>query len=219
MPDFYLPYLINYSQPVVDEIVVFCIAMLLAVVVSAESQAFMATLLGDSRPGAKDRLNFNVFMHLSVLGTLNFFIAGFGWAKEIDIDPTKFKRNPRLSLILSRMSGPLANLLMANIAASLAWILGRYGVVDHVFSRIVVVNVTMAVYGLFFVPPLPGGVIWYALFPAGSLRSSLIKYLRKFGPAVIVLSFLFIRLTGWDGVSDVMSPVVSGLSSFLFFGG
>lgn len=90
-PDFYLPYLVNYSHPVVEDILIFCIAMLTAIMVSAEGQAFAATFLGDTRVGAKDRLHFNVFMHMSILGTLSFFIAGFGWAKEIDIDTTKFK--------------------------------------------------------------------------------------------------------------------------------
>ncbi len=124
-PDFYLPYLINYSQPVAEDIVIFCVAMLTAIIVSAEGQAFIATLLGDSQIAAKDRFHFNVFMHMSLLGTLNFFIAGFGWAKEIDIDTKNFKKYPRLFLLLSRISGPIANILMANIAASLTWILGR----------------------------------------------------------------------------------------------
>ena len=124
-PDFYLPYLLNYSQPVAEDIVIFCVAMLTAIIVSAEGQGFIATLLGDSQVGAKDRFHFNVFMHMSLLGTLNFFIAGFGWAKEMEIDTRNFKNHPRLFLVFSRIAGPLANLLMANIAASLSWILDQ----------------------------------------------------------------------------------------------
>ncbi len=213
--DFFLPYLINYSQPVVEDIAIFCVAMLTAIIVSAEGQAFIATLLGDSRVGAKDRFHFNVFMHMSVLGTLNFFIAGFGWAKEINIDTKKFKNFPRLFLLLSRISGPLANLLMANIAASLAWILNTYGFEDKVFSTIVVVNVTMAIYGLIMMPPLPGSGVLFALLPNGHNFEKVKKAVCTFGPYLIVASFLLIRLSGWEGVSSFFNPIVSTISAFI----
>ncbi len=216
--DFYLPYLINYSQPVVEDIVIFCVAMLTAIMVSAEGQAFIATLLGDSRIGAKDRFHFNVFMHMSLLGTLNFFIAGFGWTKEIDIDTNNFKNHPRLFLFLSRISGPVANLLLANIAASLAWILGRYGVEDKVFSTIVVVNVTMAIYGLIFLPPLPGSGFLFAIMPDGRLFDKVKQSVCTFGPYLIVATFLLVRLSGWEGIGAFFNPIVSIISNFILNG-
>lgn len=214
-PDFYLPYILNYSQPVVEDIAIFCVAMLTAIIVSAEGQGFIATLLGDSKVGAKDRFHFNVFLHMTPLGTLNFFIAGFGWAKELDIDTRNFKNHPRLFLVISRISGPLANLLMANIAASLAWILTRWGFVDSVFSTIVVVNVTMAIYGLIMIAPLPGSALLFALFPSNEAFEKLKKTITAVGPYLIVATFLLIRLSGWEGVSTVFNPIVSGLTSFI----
>lgn len=213
-PDFYLPYLVNYSQPMVEDIVIFCIAILTAIVVSAEGQAFAATFLGDSRVGAKDRLHFNVFMHMSILGTLSFFIAGFGWAKEIDIDTTNFKKHPRLFLVLSRISGPLANLLMANIAASLAWIIGQFDFEDKVFSTIVVVNITMAVYGMIMVAPLPGSALLFALMPKGIFFEKVKKAICMFGPYIIVGTFLLVRLSGWEGISSFFNPIVSAITVF-----
>jgi len=213
--DFYLPYLINYSQPVAEDIAIFCVAMLTGIIVSAEGQAFIATLLGDSRSDAKDRFHFNVFMHMSLLGTLNFFVAGFGWAKEIDINIKNFKKFPRLFYVLSRISGPLANLLMANIAASLTWILGRWGFEDKVFTTIVVVNVTMAVYGLIVVPPLPGSALLFALLPEGAFVEKLKKTICTFGPYLIVATFLVVRLSGWQGISSFFNPIVSTITSFI----
>lgn len=214
-PDFYLPYLVNYSQPAAEDIVIFCVAMLTAIIVSAEGQAFIATLLGDTRVGAKDRFHFNVFMHMSLLGTLNFFIAGFGWAKEMDIDTKSFKNHPRLFLALSRIAGPLANLLMANIAASLSWILDTYGFEDKVFTTIVVVNVTMAVYGLIFIPPLPGSGLIFALMPQRLSLEKIGKAVRTFGPYLIVGTFLLVRLSGWDGISSFFNPIVTTITSFI----
>lgn len=215
MSEFHLPYLIDYAQPVVEDIVIFCVAMLTAIMVSAEGQAFVATLLGDSRENAKDRLHFNVFLHMSLLGTINFFVAGFGWAKEIDIDTTKFRKHPRLFLIISRMSGPIANLLMANIAASINWILGRYGVVDEVFATIVVVNVTMAVYSLLLVPPLPGSAFIFAFLPQTHIFQKMKEHLRRIGPFVIVGTFLVVRFFDWEGISSVISPIVGGLTEIM----
>lgn len=214
-PDFYLPYLVNYSQPVVEDIVIFCVAMLTAIIASAEGQAFIAALLGDTRIGAKDRFHFNVFMHMSILGTLNFFIAGFGWAKEMDIDTKNFKNHPRLFLVLSRIAGPLANLLLANIAASLSWILDTYGFEDKVFTTIVVVNVTMAVYGLIFIPPLPGSGLIFALMPQGQSLEKISRAARTFGPYLIVGTFLLVRLSGWDGISSFLNPIVTTITSFI----
>jgi hypothetical protein len=214
-PDFYLPYLVNYSQPVAEDIVIFIIAMLTAIIVSAEGQGFAATFLGDSQIGSKDRFHFNVFKHMSILGTLNFFIAGFGWAKEIDIDTTNFKKHPRLFLVLSRLSGPFSNLMMANIAASLSWVLGQYNFEDRVFSTMVVVNVTMAVYGLIMVSPLPGAALLFACMPSGEFFEKIKKAVCTYGPYLIIGTFLFIRLSGWEGMSSFFNPIVSTLTTFI----
>lgn len=207
--DLYLPYLIDYTHLTVEEFVVFCVAALTAIMVSAEGQALAATLFGDIRTGAKDRFHFNVFLHMSVLGTLNFLVAGFGWAKKIDIDTSRFKNHPRLFLIFARLAGPVANLLLANIAASLNWLIDTYGFEDRVFSTIAVVNVTVAVYGLLIVPPLPGSALLYALFPENDFFSKVKKIFERIGPYLILGTFGAIRVSGWDGLSSVVTPIVA----------
>ncbi len=209
---FNFPYLVDYSRISVEDAAVFIVAVLVAIMVSAEGQAFAATLLGDSRKGAKDRFHYNAFLHMSFLGTLNFLVAGFGWAKEMDIDTTKFKTRPRLYLIISRLAGPLANLLIANIAASLNWLMGNYGFDDKVFSLIAVVNVTMAVYSLIMIPPLPGSALLYAFFPDNDFFAKVKKHLNIFGPYFVIGTFGLARLSGWDGISSVFTPVVSAIT-------
>ena len=88
------------------------------VLFNAEGQAFMATILGDQRVGATDRFHFNAFLHLDILGTLAFLLGGFGWPRQIEIDATKFE-HPKLYTVITRLSGPLANLLFAGIMASM----------------------------------------------------------------------------------------------------
>ncbi|BHH83983.1 zinc metalloprotease [Desulforhopalus sp. 52FAK] len=212
--ELYLPYLLNYSQPVVEDIAIFCVAMFTAIVVNAEGQCFAATFLGDSVPGAKDRHHFNVFLHMSLLGTLCFFVAGFGWVKEIKINADNFKNHQKLSLITSRLAGPVANLLMANIAASLSWILGRYGVVDEVFSTIVLVNVTMAVYSLIPIPPMPGGAFAESVMAGDGGLDKIWRGLYMAGPYLIIGLFLLFRVTGFEGVSSLINPVILWLTGF-----
>ena len=210
--DFNFPYLIDYSHLEAENIAIFCVAVLTAIMVSAEGQAFVATLLGDSRTGAKDRFHFNVFLHMSFLGTLNFFVAGFGWAKEMDIDTVKFQKHPKIFLLISRLAGPLANLLVANIAASLSWLIGTFGFEDKVFSMIVAVNVNVAVYSLIMVPTLPGSALLYMLFPDNNFFAKVKKYLGIIGPFLIIVTFAVARLSGWDGISRVFTPAVSAIT-------
>ena len=213
--ELYLPYLLDYSRLTVEGVTIFCVSVLIAVLISAEGQGFAATLLGDNQPGAKDRFHFNAFMHLDPLGTICFFIAGFGWAREIYIDQANFKRAGGAKLIMSRMAGPLANLLMANIAASLAWLLRRYGFVDSVFSTIAMVNVSMAVYSLLIIPPLPGAAFLAALLPKLGVSEKVRGNLWTFCPYLVVGVFLLIRLSGWTGIADLVNPLVSTLSTLI----
>jgi len=210
--DFYFPYLLDYSHLAVEEVTIFCVAALASIMVSAEGQAFAAALLGDTRPGAKDRFHYNVFLHMSIIGTLNFLVAGFGWAKEMDIDTKRFKAHPKLYLLISRLAGPVANLLLANIAASLNWIIGTYGYEDKVFAAIAVVNVTMAVYNLIPLLPLPGAALLLLFFPDNDFFTKVKKYLSGIGPYVIIATFGLARWSGWDGISTVFTPIVMAIS-------
>ena len=216
--DFYLPYLLDYSHLAVEEVTIFLVAALASIMVSAEGQAFVAALLGDTRPGPKDRFHYNVFLHMSVLGTLNFLVAGFGWAKEMDIDVTRFKAHAKLYLVISRLAGPAANLLLANIAASLNWIIGTYGYEDKVFAAIAVVNVTMAVYSLMPLVPLPGAAVLLVLFPGNDFFIKVRKYLSMIGPYLIIAIFGLARLSGWDGISAVFTPIVMAISKTILGG-
>ena len=192
-----VPLLLDFSRSTVEEIAILCVALLVAITVSAESQAFAATFLGDNRTEPGKRHHFNAFLHLDLFGTLCFFLAGFGWAREVAVDKTKF-RHPRFYFLLSRLAGPLGNFLMANIAASLIWILGSFGWEDKVFSSLLVVNFMMAVYGLLIIPPLPGAAIITVVLPDTRPWQTILKYLRFAGPYLLLGAFILLRLQYGD---------------------
>uniref|UniRef100_A0A7V4LBN2 Site-2 protease family protein n=1 Tax=Desulfobacca acetoxidans TaxID=60893 RepID=A0A7V4LBN2_9BACT len=153
-----VPYIPDPRYFALDAFVSFCIAVLLAVLVNAEGQAFMAALLGDRRVGAKDRFHFIAFLHLDILGTITYLVGGFGWARPMDIEPSRFP-HPRLYTLIARLGGPAANLLLANIAASVVHLLRGIEVDAKVFAMVAAVNLTTAVYNLVPLPPLFAGTV------------------------------------------------------------
>lgn len=203
-----IPYIPQPGNLAFDVFISFVVSALLAIMINAEAQAWVATILGDVRPGAKDRFHFNVLFHLSFLGSLCYLVAGFGWPKPMDIDPTKF-RHPKLYLLLARLAGPIANLLLANIAASLVFLIRHIQMDPLVFMMVLGVNVTTAVYQLLPLPPLPLGAFLVACLPD---RVQVLKRALNFaGPILIVALFLAERATGQDLVSPYLNPLVRAL--------
>ncbi len=207
-----VPYIPDFSHLAFDSFVSFVVAALLAILINAEGQAWMANLLGDVRPDAKDRFHFIVFLHMSVLGSLCYLVAGFGWPKPIALDTTKF-RNPQLYTLLVRFTGAFANFLLANIAASLTFVFKFVDLDPLVFLMVAGVNATTAVYHLLPIPPLAAGALITAWFPE---QSPLLRRVTYFSGSVLILAiFLAERLTGVGIVSPFLNPVVQALMRFL----
>ena len=207
-----VPYLINPQNFEVDAIVSFAISILLAVMINAEAQAFVSTTLGDSRTGAKDRFHFNAFMHLDILGTIAYFLGGFGWPRTLDIDTSKFKY-PRLFLVASRCAGPLANLFLASIAGSMVMLMDFFSYNPRVFLMVIGVNITTAIYNLIPIPPLAGGVILSSLIPGDQDR---IKWwFNQIGPYLILAIILVARIKGEMPLGNYLNPIITSIYGFL----
>ncbi len=207
-----VPYLIDPAHLAFDDLVTFCVSILVAVLINAEGQAHVATFLGDFRPGAKDRLHFNAFLHLDILGTLCFLVDGFGWARKMEVDPSKF-RHPRPYLVVTRFFGPIANLLMAAIVSSIVVLLKIFDLDPRVFNMLIGVNVTMAVYNLIPLPPLAAGALVRVLIPAGWAR--LDWWFSKAGPFLVLALALLERLSPHPFLSPHLNPLVVAIYKFI----
>jgi Zn-dependent protease len=205
---FEIPFLLTPGRLAVDSIVSFVVSALVAITVNAEAQAFAATLFGDTRTGSTDRLHFNAFLHIDILGGLCFLLGGFGWPRQIAVDDAKFE-HPRLYLALTRLAGPLGNFLMANIAGSIAWIFALMNTDPRVFHMLMGVNLTVAVANLIPIPPLAAGSVLTALFLPGG--TSLQPTFQRIGPFVILGLVAIDRLAGWDSISSAMAPLVQSM--------
>ncbi len=211
-----VPFLLDPSHLAVDAVTSFCVSVLVAITITAEAQAFAATFLGDARTGDSRRFNFNFLMHLSLTGTLCYLVAGFGWPRTVDIDPSKFK-HPRTYLVIARLAGPVANLLLAGIAGSIAMMMELVNFDSRVFLMLIGVNVTTAVYNLILLPPLAGGALVWELIPPRYDAAK--KLFWQAGPFLLLALALLDRLRPQGIISPYLNPMVLAVFNYIKGGG
>jgi Zn-dependent protease len=207
-----VPFWLDPANLTIDSTVAFCVAVLVTITFNAEAQAFMSNFLGDRRTGARDRLHFNAFLHLGVLGSICYLIGGFGWPRAFDIDRSKFE-HPRLYMVLTRVAGPLANLLLASIAGSVVMIFHAFEYNPRVFMMVVGVNLTTAIYNLIPVPPLAMGQLVCELLPPSQDRVKSLLLLG--GPYLVLALALAERLTHQAIFSPYFDPIIRAIYTYI----
>jgi Zn-dependent protease len=207
-----VPFILNPYNLAIDAVMSFCVSVLLAVMINAEAQAFVSTFLGDSRKDAKDRFHFNAFLHVDILGTICYLVGGFGWPRTMDIDASKFK-HPRLYLVISRLAGPIANLLLASIGGSFVMFMKIFSWDPRVFLMVIGVNVTTAVYHLLPIPPLAMGSLVCELMPPDAVRTR--SLFRLAGPYLIIALTLLDRITHQGLISPYFDPIIKAVYTYL----
>ena len=207
-----MPFFIDPQHLAVDAVTSFIVSVLVAVTINAEAQAFVATFLGDARTGDSRRFNFNCLLHLSLLGTICYLVAGFGWPRTVDVDPSKFK-HPRAYLVITRLAGPVANLLLAGIVGSIVMIMKSMSFDAHVFLMVVGVNVTTAIYNLIILPPMAAGVLVQEMIPPG--LATVRQIFRQAGPFLLLALALLERLRPGEIISPYLNPLVTGVFNYI----
>jgi Zn-dependent protease len=151
------------------------LALILAFTVHEFAHAYSAYKFGDDTAYNAGRVTLNPRVHLDVLGTILILIAGFGWAKPVPVNPSKFS-NPRLMSIVVTAVGPLSNLLIGMIAVFMFVAISASGMlnessvgvsmaVERFFSYVISLNFLLFVFNLIPLPPLDGYRIISDLMP------------------------------------------------------
>lgn len=161
-----------------------------AIVFHEMAHGFAAWRLGDPTAKRQGRLSVNPLNHIDPFGTVILpgimMLAGgpvFGYAKPVPYNPSYFK-NPKTGDVIVGLAGPLANLLMAVLAAVVSWllyptaqslVLGNevflyfYALFLPMFALI---NLYLMFFNLIPIPPLDGSSIIALFVPR--------KYMRQY---------------------------------------
>ncbi len=175
--------------------------VLIAITFHEAAHGFVARMRGDDTAWQLGRVTFNPLKHIDPFGTivlpaLLLLIRSpflFGYAKPV---PVNFRalRNPRLDMALVAVAGPVTNLVLATLAALAFHLVGYlpagagYWVARNLENALVI-NVVLAVFNMFPIPPLDGGRIAVGLLPHALALP--LAHLEPYGMAIL-LGLLFV---------------------------
>ncbi|MFA5934415.1 MAG: site-2 protease family protein [Candidatus Paceibacterota bacterium] len=192
-----------------DSNIIFQIIILIfSVIIHEVSHGAMALAFGDRTAQYEGRLTLNPIKHIDIFGSiiLPFLLfishAGFmiGWAKPVPYNPYNL-RNPKIAEPLVSFAGPLSNIMVAVIFGLII----RFVLVLNpslvslvtVFSYVVIINISLAIFNLVPIPPLDGSKILFSMFPN---RFAFSEAWAKYGIFIIILLLTFI--------SSIISPII-----------
>jgi Zn-dependent protease len=177
------------------------IPVIIAVTFHEAAHGYVARLLGDDTATRLGRVTLNPLKHIDPFGTV--LLPGllllmrspflFGYAKPVPVN-YRALRNPRRGMALVAVAGPAANIALAILAALAFHIVGFLSPntalwVAENLKNALIINVVLAVFNMFPIPPLDGGRIAVALLP-GTVGRALGR-LEPYG-MVILLGFLIV---------------------------
>ena len=155
--------------------------ILLALTVHEFAHAWTARLFGDPTAEELGRVSLNPLVHLDLMGTVAFFVCGFGWAKPVPYDRGNLvaahPRWARWTELAVAAAGPISNLLLAGLlrlvlAGALAVSVHLPPEILPVLSRMmftgVSINAGLFLFNLLPIHPLDGFTVLRNALPLGA---------------------------------------------------
>ncbi len=174
------------------------VLIILSLTVHEFAHAWSAFRLGDDTAARLGRLTLNPLVHIDPLGTIILPLAGvpFGWAKPVPVDPSRFRHGMSMGagMALTAAAGPLANVLLAVLAAVALGLTARFapgvdGPWPSLLWGLLGMNVGLAIFNLIPLPPLDGSRIVAWLVPY-RLRPQW-HALERYSPLLLIAVFFF----------------------------
>ena len=146
-------------------------AVLLCLTVHESCHGLAAYALGDPTARREHRLSLNPLRHIDWFGLLMMFVAGFGWAKPVPVNPNYFKK-PKQGMALTALAGPVSNFLLALLTLLVARIFCDVAAYSEANQRILdfllmvaLLSIGLGLFNLLPIPPLDGSKVLFAVLP------------------------------------------------------
>jgi Zn-dependent protease len=209
---------------------IWLLPVLIAITFHEAAHAFVARYLGDETASRLGRVSLNPFRHIDPIGTI--LLPGllllarspflFGYAKPV---PVNFRalRNPRSGMVLVAAAGPAMNIGLAVVAA-LSFHLVSYLPVTIAqwvalnLKNALVINVVLAIFNLFPLPPLDGGRIAVGLLP--NVFGQQLARLERYGMMILIGLLIILPVLGSQLGLDLgfVSHVISSVTDAVLRG-
>ena len=186
-----------------EEILYYCVAILIITTFGSGFTRFFA--FSFAHPRRDEGMDFNPITNLDIVGTIVFFLGGFGWGRQLDDQKIKFKKQ-KLGWCIISLIAPFANLTIAMSAAYIKYFLWTDRVIDVILN----LGVAATAYHVLPIPPLAGSRLIYLVVP----EERVWKLFSKFGPFIILGLVLIDRFSGTPFLREVIAPVLEGVNRF-----
>ncbi len=182
-------------------------AVLLCLTVHETCHGLAAYALGDPTARRAHRLSLNPLRHIDWFGLLMMFLAGFGWAKPVPVNPNYFKK-PKQGMALTALAGPVSNFLLALIMLLGARIFCDVAAYTETNQRILdfllmvaILSIGLGLFNLVPIPPLDGSKVLFAVL-SDRAYDQLMRY-ERYG--MLVLFALVFFEVGSSALSQAIS--------------
>ena len=190
-------------------------AIFICLTVHETCHGLAAYALGDPTAKAMHRLSLNPLRHIDWFGLAMMFIAGFGWAKPVPVNPRYF-RKPKQGMAVTALAGPVSNFVLAALMIGISRLIYLYAPYsfgwDMVFTfclyTVAPLSVGLGLFNLLPIPPLDGSKVAAVLLP-DRIYLQLMRYGRYGMLLLLLLSWL-----GWTG--GLINGAIMGVYEALF---